>query len=183
MPEDISEKQKLFAELYCMYRHGTKAAREAGFANPGQYASTLLRHPKYAPLQALIRERLDQQAAGLASMRHAMLDRAMQIAFFDPRTVLDSKGKLLPMDQIDPEDSSCISSVSSKEFEGGSSTAAKFINPLPALKMLFQAAGIDQPKPPSSEDELNERELDEEFQAKMDRIRREYELRKLKNDR
>lgn len=173
-----TDQQKLFIDAYCTYRHGTKAARVAGYKNPGEYASELLRSPKYVHVQEEIRTRLASQSKELEHIRHALVDRAIQIAFFDPRKVLDKKGKLLPLDQIDPEDSSCLSSITTKEYEGGCSVSAKFINPLPAIKLLFEAAGLDRPADKKPEDDFSEKDLDEALQAKYDRIKAEYDLRK-----
>lgn len=53
----LTNRQKKFRDLYLIYFNATRAAREAGFANPKQYGSELLKDPV---MQAAVAERLDE---------------------------------------------------------------------------------------------------------------------------
>lgn len=169
MGKELTPKQKAFVEFYCTYRNATKAAREAGYACANQTAHELMKEPGYKHVQDAIAERTADLAKVFASVRNQILDRAVQIAMFNPARVLDDNGQLRPLSEIDPEDASCIASVSRKEFEGGSSTSVKFVNPAPAIKLIFEAAGILKPKQEQEKD-YTEEELNEALQTKLDRL-------------
>lgn len=167
----ITDKQRIFIAAYVACRNGSQAARIAGYATPGQDAYDLLNKPAYAHVQEAVQAEIGEVVAGLKRWRNKIIDRALQLYFFNVATILPANGERLTLDDIrkaDPETQACIGGITVKEYDAGSSVTIKVNSPAPYLKFLGQVSGLTSGE---VEDRTrSESEIDEDLEGRFSQL-------------
>ena len=96
--KDLTEKQKTFCLEYLKDFNATRAATEAGYSKKSvrAIASELLTNPN---IQAYLRDQIEKRSAKAKIDIELILSHLYNMAFFDPRELLDDDGDLLPPSQ------------------------------------------------------------------------------------
>lgn len=116
--ENLTAKQRRFAEEYAVDLNGTQAAIRAGYSNKGAevQASELLRIGK-------VRLHVDKLLRERSKRTEITADRVLQelarIAFFDMRKLYREDGSLKPVTELDDDAAAVLAGVDVVEMAGG----------------------------------------------------------------
>jgi len=104
---NLTIKGKRFVDEYLIDLNGTQAAIRAGYSprTANEQAARLLANVSIQAYLQIRRENL-QQSTEITQER--VLKEFARIAFFQPKKLFDSQGKLLPIHLIDPDTSAMI---------------------------------------------------------------------------
>jgi hypothetical protein len=147
MPVLANLKYETFCEIYAEkgHRHGTEAARIAGYKDPGRAAWQLLQRTEVVERIAEIRNEVWQRMEMSTDEIAARLARQSRGA--DIRKLYDASGKPLEPRQLDEEAAHAVAEYSEEETElGGIKRKIKLRDPTPALRTLAEMAGLIGPK-------------------------------------
>lgn len=142
----LTKQQRGFADDYLAdpqqnatgaYRNHYKAKNDNTAAAS---ASKLLRNGKVA---AYIQMRMDARAEKTGITQEKVLEEIARFAFFDPRTLFDEQGVLLPPSQWSDEAARAIESVDVREEYVGTGDDRAFIGYTRKLRLVSKAKGLE----------------------------------------
>jgi len=153
--EKLTHQQQRFVAEYSLSGGPVLAAKLAGYKNPESAGLVQLKKPKVAEACRIIREFILAQRAKRLQKEDITQDRVVlevaRIGFLDPRKLLDSKGKLLELGEMDDDLVACIREIDVRYEDGvdedGNPTKVKLVNiklwdKLAALNMLMKYMGL-----------------------------------------
>lgn len=117
----VAERERIFVEAYIANGgKGHLAAIQAGYSAKGQTATRqsvkLLKRPTVI---AALRERQDQLAVKHKLTTESVISEIAKIALFDPGSLFDETGALLPIKKMPPQVRAAIASIEIEEIEAG----------------------------------------------------------------
>ena len=110
MPQQLTERHKLFIEAYLKDPNATSAAKQAGYAESSAHirGCELLKH-------SLVAAEIARRRAPIAKKSELTAERVMQelsnIAFFDPASMYDESGNLLSINEMPEETRRAIAGI------------------------------------------------------------------------
>ena len=109
MSETLTPKRKLFADEYLKDLNATAAFRRAGYKyTTDKAAATEASRIKADPtVAAYIAERMQEREERTEVTQDRVLKELARIAFFDPRSLFDEAGNLLPIGELN-EDAAAV---------------------------------------------------------------------------
>lgn len=153
--DGLSGKEARFVAEYLKEHNGTQAAIRAGYARNSAHvtASRLLNKAKVAAAVEAGEELLRvEDEAYIARLRR----ENRHVALFDPVSVLDERGNLLPLREWPPEARSALAGVEwvMKNARAGDRIIdrvfkVRFWPKTEAIKLDYEAYGLTKPKDPN----------------------------------
>jgi len=173
----LRPKQKRFIEEYLVDLNATQAAIRAGykktFAKDQGYENLTKPH-----IQEAIQEAMERRSARTQITQDRVLQELGRIAFVDPRKFFDSKGKLIPVADLDEDTARAVGGLdyhaeweTSKDSKDeskevmGSTTKIKLIDKRGALDSIGKHLGMfierRETGRPGQFNELSDEQLDQ----------------------
>lgn len=149
MLKRLTPRQSRFIQEYLVDRIARRAAIRAGFSPQSAQgiAWDLMHRPKFAHVQAALREALREDAERRADLRERTLQELSRIAFADIADVLADDGSILPVADIPEDARAAIAELRETEFLGEDGRPAKsrkvrFWSKNEALTQLAKVTGL-----------------------------------------
>lgn len=147
----LTDKQKTFVSEYLKDMNGSRAARVAGYAEPGQFGWRLLAGDHYPLVRQAVDAALEERRKALRINGDRITDELAHVGFFSPRSLLDDEGNPIALKDLPDEVFRAIKTmkVSYQEDPSGKAGTLKtvdmeFHNKLEALKQLAGMLGLGQ---------------------------------------
>jgi len=103
----LNERQERFVQEYLLDYNASAAARRAGYSarTARMQACALMKLPQ---VRARVNAGMDAMRERLRNVAEEAMRARMRAAFFDVRKMFDASGKLLPLDQMDPDTAAAL---------------------------------------------------------------------------
>lgn len=139
----MTPMQAKFAQEYLVDQNAMQAALRAGYA--AEYAQTksyeLLDHAEIRPI---IAKYAKKQADKLELTAEKVLGELSRIAFFNPKSLYDSEGKLKSIEQIEDDAAVCITNIEEEEIFEGYGKDRRSVGRLKKIKLASKIDALDK---------------------------------------
>ncbi len=139
----MTPMQERFAREYLIDHNAMQAALRAGYSPDCAQGSSFefLEHPEIKPI---IAKYAKKQAVKLELTAEKVLGELSRIAFFNPKSLYDSEGKLKNIEEIEDDAAICITSIEEEEIFDGYGKDRKRIGRLKKIKLASKIDALDK---------------------------------------